>query len=191
MREPPRYETAERLGLAPRSGFVQPFGQADALRPAASARGLPHTLGLANPLPFPRRFRSNMTSLLSLLPLAFMPLLFALLVKVAAFLLRRTTLSWKHALVFGLLALAVGAIGTVTNLASGRVLPPLLTGLVGIAIQVAVGGWYFGPRARTTANEPVGFVRGMLLSLIAFGIVFVLGVVAAVLIPALQHASQP
>ena len=29
MREPPRYETAERLGLAPRSGFVQPFLQAD------------------------------------------------------------------------------------------------------------------------------------------------------------------
>jgi len=45
MREPPRYETAERLGLAPRSGFVQPFGQADALRAAPSARGLPQTLG--------------------------------------------------------------------------------------------------------------------------------------------------
>ena len=46
MREPPRYETAERLGLAPRSGFVQPFGQADALRAAPSARGLPQTLDL-------------------------------------------------------------------------------------------------------------------------------------------------
>jgi len=45
MREPPRYETAERLGLAPRSGFVQPIAQADALRPAASARGLAQTLG--------------------------------------------------------------------------------------------------------------------------------------------------
>ena len=49
MREPPRYETAERLGLAPRSGFVQPLeplGQADALRAAPSARGLPQTLGV-------------------------------------------------------------------------------------------------------------------------------------------------
>ena len=44
MREPPRYETAERLGLAPRSGFVQPFVPADALRAAPSARGLPQTL---------------------------------------------------------------------------------------------------------------------------------------------------
>ena len=44
MRESPRYETAERLGLAPRSGFVQPIGQADPLRPAASAGGLPQTL---------------------------------------------------------------------------------------------------------------------------------------------------
>ena len=46
MREPPRYETAERLGLAPRSGFVQPFGQADPLRAAPSAGGLPQTLGV-------------------------------------------------------------------------------------------------------------------------------------------------
>jgi len=44
MRESPRYETAERLGLAPRSGFVQPFGQADPLRAAPSAGGLPQTL---------------------------------------------------------------------------------------------------------------------------------------------------
>ena len=48
MREPPRYETAERLGLAPRSGFVQPFGQADPLRAAPSAGGLPQTLGHTN-----------------------------------------------------------------------------------------------------------------------------------------------
>ena len=48
MREPPRYETAERLGLAPRSGFVQPFGQANLLRPAASAGGLPQTFGHTN-----------------------------------------------------------------------------------------------------------------------------------------------
>ena len=48
MRESPRYETAERLGLAPRSGFVQPFVQLDVLRLAtpASERKLTQTLGI-------------------------------------------------------------------------------------------------------------------------------------------------
>ena len=48
MREPPRYETAERLGLAPRSGFVQPFGRADRVRAAPSSGGSPQTLGHTN-----------------------------------------------------------------------------------------------------------------------------------------------
>ena len=58
MREPPRYETAERLGLAPRSGFVQPFVQLDVLRLAtpASERKLTQTLGtlqLCHPVSYP------------------------------------------------------------------------------------------------------------------------------------------
>ena len=66
MRESPRYETAERLGLAPRSGFVQPFGQADALRPAASARGLPQTLAFTQSPPVSidaTRFQTALSSL--------------------------------------------------------------------------------------------------------------------------------
>ena len=48
MREPPRYETAERLGLAPRSGFVQPFLQAD----LPTAGRLSQTLGVTTPCLF-------------------------------------------------------------------------------------------------------------------------------------------
>lgn len=131
-----------------------------------------------------------MSSLISFLPILFVPVLYALLVKLAAVLLRRTKLSWKHAFLFGLLALVVGAIGTFGNLALGHTLPALLVGIVGIAIQLSLGGWYFGPRAKNKEGEPIGFTRGMLLSLIALGIVFVVGVVSAIVVPALQHGTQ-
>jgi hypothetical protein len=132
-----------------------------------------------------------MSALVILLPLALLPGVYAVLVKLAAFLLRQTQLSWKHALLFGLIALLVAAIGALANRAAGQVLPALFVGLVGIAVQLVLGGWYFGPRARTASGEPVGFSRGMLLSLVAFGIVFAVGVALAVLVPALQNASQP
>jgi hypothetical protein len=130
-----------------------------------------------------------MTTFLTILPLALVPLLFALLIKLAAFVLRRTVLSWRHAFTLGFLAFVIGGLGMAINFASGRVLPPLLTSLIGIAIQVALGGWYLGPRARTRDDQPVGFVRGMLLSLTYLGIVLVLSVLLAVLAPAFEHTS--
>ena len=127
--------------------------------------------------------------LLSLVPFVLMPVFYAMLVKVAAFLLRRIDLSWKHALLFGLIALTVGALGTFANLATGQALPALLAGLLGISIQLALAGWYFGSRARTASGELIGFTRGALLSLVALGLVFAIGLGAAVLLE-LKHAGQ-
>ncbi|KQV60832.1 hypothetical protein ASC95_05240 [Pelomonas sp. Root1217] len=124
-----------------------------------------------------------MSGFIALVPLLLVPLLYAVLVKLAARLLRRMQLSWKHALLFGLIALVVGAIGTVANQSTGRVLPALVAGLLGVAIQLVVGGWYLGPRARTASGELIGFGRGALLSLVAFGIVFAIGIAAAFLLP--------
>jgi hypothetical protein len=131
-----------------------------------------------------------MSAAFSLLPLVLLPVIYASLIKLAARLLRRTQLSWKHAILFGTIALVVGVIGTLANQSTGQVLPPLVAGLIGKAIQLALGGWYLGTRALAVSDEPVGFGRGVLLSLIALGIVFGIGVAATALLPALQHASN-
>jgi len=128
--------------------------------------------------------------LLQFLPLLLAPLLYALLVKAAAFLFRRTQLSWLHAIVFGILVLLVGGTGAILNKAAGFPLPMALSLLLGLAAILLLGGWYLGPRAKSANGFALQFKGGVLLSLVAYGLVFVLGVVAALLIPLLQHAAQ-
>lgn len=119
-----------------------------------------------------------------------LPLFYALFTKAAAFLFRRTQLSWVHAIVFGVLVLLVGGVGTVLNRVMGMPLPLPLAVLLGLVTLLAVGGWYLGPRAKTAEGAPLQFKGGALLSLVAYGLVFALGIGAAVLLPLLQHARQ-
>ena len=126
------------------------------------------------------------------LPFLFIPVLYAGLVKVAALILRRIELSWKHALIFGLLATVIGAIGTFANVATERGLPTILAGLIGVAIQLALGSWYFKDRARLVSGSPVGLVRGALLPLIAIAFSFVLAIMVMGLFPpGLPHDGRP
>jgi hypothetical protein len=78
-------------------------------------------------------------------------------IKLAARLYRRTQLSWKHAAVFGvLLFLVLLAVGTCVrwlNLVSGPVPSSLLDIATGLLAQLAVGGWFLGPRARTAPEH--------------------------------------
>jgi hypothetical protein len=134
--------------------------------------------------------KEQMSIAFALLPLALVPCLYAALVKVAAFLFRRTQLRWSHALVYGFLALVVGAAGTLLNRVLGSPLPLPLALLGGLALQLTLGGWYFGPRATTATGASLEFKGGVLLSLVAYGLVFVLGVVVAVVVPALYRAGQ-
>jgi hypothetical protein len=129
--------------------------------------------------------------LLQFVPLLLTPLLYALFTKAAAFLFRRTQLSWLHAFLFGLLVVVVAGAGTVLKLASGFPLPMVASLLLGLAVPLLLGGWYLGLRARSVEGSALGFKGGLLLSLVAYGLVFAIGVVAAVLLPLLsQHATK-
>jgi|SRR5688572_4711461 hypothetical protein len=124
-----------------------------------------------------------MTDLSSLLPFAFTIFAYVVCIKLAARLFRRTQLSWKHALFFGVLLFVllfvVGALVRRLNPVPGPVLAAVVYLAVDLAAQLAVGGWFLGARARTTAGAPVGLKGGALLSLIAYGLVFVLSLAAA------------
>lgn len=130
-----------------------------------------------------------MSTLLMFVPLALTVVLLAVLVKLASRLYRSARVSWPHAFGFSALSMGVGVLGTVLNVVSGVALGPLISGVLGLGLNMAVGGWFLGPRALSATGEPVGFKGGAALAALALGIVFVLGVVAAVLVPLLSRGG--
>lgn len=128
--------------------------------------------------------------ILQFLPLLLAPLLYALLTKAAAFLFRRTRLSWPHALVFGLLVFLVSGAGAVLNFLAGHPFPLPLTLLLSLAVPLLLGGWYLGPRAKSPEGVSLQFKGGALLALVVYGLVLALGVITAVALPLLEHASK-
>ena len=73
------------------------------------------------------------------------------------------------------MALVVGVLGTTLNKATGSaVAMPLV--VFSLSIQLALGGWYLGPRAKTRDGVPVAFKGGALLSLLAYLIIIAVGI---------------
>ena len=104
---------------------------------------------------------------------------YAAFTKVAARAYRRSKLSWKSALVFGVVATLIGLIA---NLSSGT-LP--YAEPFGKIIIIAVGTLFLASQATDTAGQPVGTKGAIALSLIAVGIALVVGSAMQVLMPAL------
>ena len=130
-----------------------------------------------------------MIAIFLLLQLAFMVVLYAALAKLAARLLRRTQLSWKHSFAYGAIAVLAGTIGTVIHQSLGGVLPLPVALALGIGMQLGIGGWFLGSRALTASGEQVGFKGGVLLSLVATGIILAFGILAGVVIPMLADRA--
>jgi hypothetical protein len=115
--------------------------------------------------------------------------MYAAFAKAAAFILRRMRLRWSHALVFGVLAFLVGVTGMILNRVIGMHIPFPIALLIGLAALLAVGGWYLGPRATTAEGAIIQFKGGVLLSLTVYGFIAALGIVAAFLVPLVNHVS--
>jgi hypothetical protein len=128
-----------------------------------------------------------MTELPSLPSFAFTVLAYVACIKLAARLFRRTQLSWRHAWIFGValfaVLFAVGALVRLLPFESGPLLSHLVYLAIDLVAQLAFGGWFLGPRAKTTEGAPVAFKGGALLSLIAYGLVFSFSVAAAAALP--------
>ena len=84
---------------------------------------------------------------LTLLPLLLAVAVYSAFVKVASRVYGKSQLAWKHAVAFSALGVAMGAVGALLNQASGKALPVVLAVLLSIGVQVALGGWFLGPRA--------------------------------------------
>ena len=128
-----------------------------------------------------------MPELPGLVPIVFTILAYVACIKLAARLFQRTQLSWKHALLFGVLLFVVlfvvGGLLRWLNPVSGPVLASVVYLAVDLAAQLTVGGWFLGPRARTKAGMPVELKGGALLALISYALVFVLSLAATAVLP--------
>jgi hypothetical protein len=127
------------------------------------------------------------SAVFSFLPLVLLVLIEAGFVKLLAVMLRWQA-SWAAALIFSVLVVTVQTAGAVFLRVFDLYLPLVLGILFSLAVQIACGGWLLGMRAAIVAAEPLGFRRGALLSLIAYGLMLVLGIVLWVL---LSLVAQP
>lgn len=128
-------------------------------------------------------------SFVSFLPLILLFVVFTSMVKLAAFLYRRAKVAWLHAFLYCLLVFATAAVlGTLHN-AIGAPLHVLLLVVAALATQLAVGGWYLGPRAKTSNGQPLEFRGGALLSLITYALLVAICVVPALVYFGLRGAQ--
>ena len=109
-----------------------------------------------------------MSSFPSIVPLLLSVALYTSINKLAAFLYKRTRLSWRDACIFSLILLMVLGTATLLNRLSGNVVPVAVLIVAGLVIQTGIGAWFLAPRARTAAGEPLGSKGGALLALIAY-----------------------
>ena len=131
-----------------------------------------------------------MTSALTLLPLLLTFVVYAAFVKLASLLYGRSQLAWKHAFAFGAIGIVIGTLGTLLNALTGSALPLVLAAVLGVGVQVALGGWFLGPRVLSASGAPVAFKGGAIVAAIAVAIGLALGVLVAVVVPALAPHGQ-
>ena len=131
-----------------------------------------------------------MSTLFTLFPLVLLTGVYAAVVKLAAFLFRRTRLKWKHAFVFGPSILVVGGGLAFLNQRSGGSVPLIPAIPFGLVLLGVLGGWYFRFRATTSSGAQLGFKGGVLLGMVVYAMVFALGVIGFVVLPVLLQAVR-
>jgi hypothetical protein len=105
-----------------------------------------------------------MTTLLSLLPLTIAFLLYALVVRTAARVVKKAALPWKQALIFATLAGGAGFVCALMLSLAGAPGAPVVGVLGGLAINLAIGGWYLGPRALKADGRHVDLTGGVVIA---------------------------
>ena len=118
-----------------------------------------------------------MFAIASLLPLLLSIALVACFVKLAALVFRRTVVSWKSSFLFALILFVLTAAKFLSGLSLATTLPLGVAPLVGLAITLAAGSWFFSTRATTTEGLRIGWFGGLKLTSLS------LALALAVLLP--------
>ena len=105
-----------------------------------------------------------MSAIVGLLPLLLSFALVACFVKLAALVPRRTVVSWKTSFLFALILFMLTAAKFLFGLSFAAALPVAVAPLVGIALTLAIGSWFFSTRAITTEGLRIGWLGGLKLT---------------------------
>jgi len=100
-------------------------------------------------------------SIFSFLPIFSMFAIYTSLVKLAAFLYKKTILSWKHAFIYSAAFIIVSTCYAVLNIFTGYQVPVPVTILAAFAMQLGFGAWYLGRKAQTANNGALGLKHGI------------------------------
>ncbi len=104
--------------------------------------------------------------LLSFIPLLFLFVLHAAYVKLSAAVMGRSLVSWKHSFLFAGLVILVTLIERIGSVLTGISMPLTVALIYGIALQLALGSWFFSTRGTTRNGQRFGWRGGAQLSAI-------------------------
>jgi len=127
-----------------------------------------------------------MSSLVGLLSVLLMLLFVACSIRASAFLLSRTVVSWKHAFLFPVILLVLTVAKFFTGFLIGSYLPLFFARLMGVAITLAIGSWFFSSRASNPQGSAVGWLGGLKLTALGLGLLLLIAVPLMLVMNALQ-----
>lgn len=130
-----------------------------------------------------------MSALFSLVPILLCLAVLTTFVKLSAYLYKRTTLQWSHALVYIVLLLVCVVVVGGTNRALGSPLPLLVGVVLSLVSQVLVAGWYLGARATDKEGSPLAFRRAAILGAVFYGTTAAVLVIPSLIYFALRASS--
>jgi hypothetical protein len=133
--------------------------------------------------------QSPMSTAISFLPILLCLAALTAFVKLSAYLYKRTSLKWSHALVYVILFFILVALVGGTNKALGSPLPLLVGIALSVVAQVVVAGLYLGSRAKTKEGESLAFKRAAILGAVSYGTTAVALVVPALIYFAVRASS--
>jgi hypothetical protein len=131
-----------------------------------------------------------MQSILQFLPLVVVLCLYAAFVRLAARITRASGVGWLRAFQFAALIVVISVLGRVVSLYVGQA-PLVLAGLFGIAVHLALGGWFFRDRALAADGQVVGWGGGAKLAGVALGLLLLVVVILFGVVRALLPTMQP
>ena len=106
--------------------------------------------------------------------------MYAAVLRLVAWFLSITRVSWLYGIQFGLLLLVISLLERGVIVVLGLALPIPLALLYGFLLHTAVGAWFFKDRAETAAGEPIGWRGGAKLAATTFAVFLVVAVGLAI-----------
>jgi len=107
--------------------------------------------------------------------------LYSLLLQLAARIYKRSVLQWKDGFVSATLGFVLVVAGAVTNVAAGLLISPQIGFAVALALHIALGGWFLGPRVKTKDGVAVAFASGVYVSGITYGLLLLIALLVVIL----------